>query len=695
MSYIFTQWSPIDFGAGSGLVWLEDIYASLAEASAAYPNVRWSYLYSGYTAVGDVSNYSFITVTSGGTEMEDFWAAYSGMYLPGCYWVTSGGSRIGVIESRHTASGAPEEAWRSWTVDEAAIMEAYERTIGNVTGSNYLITTTNYSGNHWNSSFAAPKQFVITPGHYCISYGHVWFYHTCHVDGSGARFSVHKRYAGDNMGTSAVHRTPTGNEAKAAVTIGRDQFILPNNPNVFHYSEITLPAISAYLGRYEWGFDSGQFHLYDGALLRINSMIGCKINRININGPTKYGIIFCPESVGAYFNNLEIFNIYDTQIAIKFNLQNTESDGIAWLNGTTFRGGWIQNAASASGWDPNQYPTVIFDSDNTNENPNRDPADDIFRTNYERFNKSPNCWVDDVATENTGTVQYFRMSGMQNWSFTRGRFEGQQSAVQNADTGALVKKQSWLKGNISANMVKDTLSQELWPTIPSEYIGNGFDFEQMNIALPGYSQLGTHYPNATDMPGDNTASTQHISYDIYFDKPGAKIHMQDAAGEKVRSLYIDTVVDPISGNSTPVIKTVLTPSVFLKWKLDGETEYHNNAGSYPVGSKIWFKFGDFSSLPTNSLLNYIRPYIRQYTTLSSYTVAQLINSGLEAHISAYYYLDDTYNNNALYVQHGSYVEAYCVFTQSGIIYPAIWMANDYPPNYWDDKTFSQLITISG
>lgn len=84
MSTIFHQVYPEDFGAGSGLVWLDDLYNNQTEAQAAYPHVTFSYLYSGMTRFGNVSDYSMITI-SGPTQW--FWDSYSGMYSDYCYWL--------------------------------------------------------------------------------------------------------------------------------------------------------------------------------------------------------------------------------------------------------------------------------------------------------------------------------------------------------------------------------------------------------------------------------------------------------------------------------------------------------------------------------------------------------------------------------------------------------------------------------
>jgi hypothetical protein len=64
MSTIYTQYKPEDFGAGSGLIWLGDTY-SYAQVTGMWPNVKWGYLYSGYTNLGTVSDYSMIKIASG------------------------------------------------------------------------------------------------------------------------------------------------------------------------------------------------------------------------------------------------------------------------------------------------------------------------------------------------------------------------------------------------------------------------------------------------------------------------------------------------------------------------------------------------------------------------------------------------------------------------------------------------------
>jgi hypothetical protein len=803
MSTIYTQYKPEDFGAGSGLIWLGDTY-SYAQVTGMWPNVKWGYLYSGYTNLGTVSDYSMIKIASG---MQTYWNTYSGMYVPGCYWTTqffntsgvncaylvtglvssldylsndvriyysganhavlnpgssltdifgyrtylatgidgtgfieippegaytnvsahpqhyyAGGTwaihegagsvsaiysgitlystdtnpeGIGVVETCKTYSGAYADSWKEWTQDEAAIMEAYERTVGPIANMYDTI-----SGNAWSASYTCPKLFSITPGLYYTSYGHIWFHTTCDIDAKGAKFQI-RRKTGQHMGYSPTWRAPTGDEAKAAITVGTEYHKrypklgpiwnaspadLPYTPNSkMQDCDIYLPSIASYGVPSTWHY--GQ---YDGAGIRLLAQYNTKIRNINAIGAFRYGVIFCNDDIGSSYNEYHFTKLYNFLVGIKFRFRHG-SNNQAWLNNSRWDGGMCLQASPKSTWDPNVNPTVLFDNDNSALNPNMDRREDAYiglpsaALGLSQFYHSPTFWSDNFATELNNIVYFIRASGWNNVTFRKGRFESLEDPLLNPQTNTWQpRRRWWLRGDVTRNIFEDTVSNSALQGLPEEYIGRGIDFIQYNQPLPGFSEKGvfTPFKNPDNTSAGLNHSTYNLSQDLYLNRPGAELFMVDATGEKMRSIYIDDITDPVSGRQYPVVKAKPTPHVWMKWKLSTEddTEYSTKYRKFPVGSTVHFKFGDFESIPTTSATTVYRPKMRLYMTwipgnqstddLVGFSPSGLVN-GIAGTSGNYTYNWFADNANVI---NNSYVEAAYTFNQSGIVYPRLFMS---------------------
>ena len=844
MSTIYTQHYPEDFGAGSGLVWLGDSY-TYEQAQAAWPNVKWSYLYSGFTELGSASDYSMIRVSG---AMSEFWNSHSGMYTTdnGCRWTTefagtgihgwylyrsdvfedipeeeihgvylypknatfsfeagipssgqsithdsalfpnhrmlviewnglsgskfgiaadlaygeSGDMRFtttsnfayaiyysgwavaesiedieqaqnfnpllngfyltipatdytglaGVIETRHTYSGALEDAYRDWTQDEAAIQEAYERTVATLYASSSSI-----SGVHWRGSIGAPPLFTINPGFYHTSYGHIWWHTTCDVDARGAKFYVGRKSTSFNAGTSPVWRTPTGNEAKAALTIGKCELVqsvsLGKSAQVHQDCEIQMPHIMPY----DYGYSTGDYHLYDGCGVRFLSMYNDRIRGINIAGPFRYAVINSPDAgAGSSYNRLSFRKVYNALVLFKFMLR-ANSDNASWLNNSIWEDGQVMQTtySGTNTWNAEVHPTVMFDADDSIENPNRDPADDIFLTQDEIYSgqkqwggNSPQLWFENFGTETSPIVRFFQVSGVQGWEFRRGRFENTSSLIYNPATGKYIKPASFMSGPIRDIRFVENISQEAINCVPQRLIGSGVSFEQNSISIAGYPHYGKYVEGLWHSGKSRT--TKHVAYDLYFNQPEARLIMPNASREKIRALYIDDIVDPTTNVTYPVAKVMEIPSVWMKWRVSGVVgDYTNEPITAPVGSTIFFKFGNFGTIPTevrSADYAYIRPYIRFTDASTNETITvPIIPVGANEHINSFWYMkpdSPDQNDNYNYIQKGSYAECYYTFTTSGLIKPEIWMADttgtsrdDYV--YVDNNDYEYRITISG
>jgi len=819
-STIYTQHTPEMYGAGSGLIWLGDAY-TYEQVTSRWPNVKWSYLYSGYTNLGKVSDYSMIRVQSG---MQNYWNTYSGMYKSQCYWTSefyvsgncgshvypsffndtetrvrgvriyysgtygvnlapgntfyngyanpayvvapvtyqitpvirevpyngsytndtgstvsvyyrgtwavsegnedlysnampamlmgtaSGFSEgIGVVETCHTYSGAPEDAWKEWTQDEAAIMEAYERTVG---PNDALYSS---SGNAWGGSVAAPKKFTITPGHYSVSFGHIWFHTSCDIDGQGARF---KAYRGNfrNMGTSPTWRSPTGNQAKALITIGADRYVNYDRLGPLRVGDsrpapgfkdcnVFFPHLTSANSVY-----SEHIGDIDGAGIRFLGVYTCNFYNVNMYDNVRYGIIFSADDLGMSYNEYHLGKIYGSiLVALKWRLRDG-SNNQAWFNNSKFIGGHISAGTSRciGLWDPDTAPTVLLDNDNSLENPNRDPREDIYMGlvpegagAYQFGHHIPTFWADNVSTETGGFLYFIRASGWCNINWNKGRFEGMEEAIWHKGRSEWIpRREWWLTGNVYRNVFIDTVSNGALDGLPQKYIGKGIDYVQYNNPLPGNNYLGayTQYQRVRTVgeAGLNN-STYCISQDLYIGGSEGKIIMPSKDKEKCRALYIDTIVDPVSSKEYPVAKVKNIPYVWIKWKAASEPDsyYSTDHRTFPVGTKVRFKFGDFESIPQNSFYNtYLgttsravinAPLIKSYhqfwpTTSSSDTYIGIYPSGIIDGETGTRTLDP---GQTLYagawaywnpnVVNDSYVEADYTFTESGICRPRLYM----------------------
>lgn len=828
-STIYTQHTPEMYGAGSGLRWLGDHY-TYEQVTSMWPSVKWSYLYSGFTLSGAVSDYSMVRISGG---MQSYWNAYSGMYLPGCYevntlhslgsentylglgpgysfipplsgfmhiysgffnsfvyvsaptfdipsgetyyvassapgggWSTPiiyrpylgpqtlnwDGSRSlailysgtwinytatgtlppelrggslgfgeagwfyaiprysfsGVVETRHTYSGSPSDAWKEWTQDEAAIMEAYERTVGSWT------TDYSSSGNAFGGSVAAPKEFIITPGEYNTSFGHIWFHTNCNINGNGARF-IGAQKSGTSLGTSPTWRSPTGNEAKAMITIGADRYVRYDRLGPFRTGDsrpnrsfvdavVTFPALRSSATKSHIG-------LMEGAGIRFLGVYTSIFNNVNIYDYVKYGVIFSADDLGMSYNTYNIGKIYGAiLVAIKWRLRNG-SNNQAWFNNSRFIGGHIALGSSkcTGDWDPDTAPTVLLDNDNSNENPNRDLREDIYtlqptpNAGIGQFGViTPTFWADNVATEGAGHVYFLRASGWTNINWTKGRFEGMEEPLWHSGRNEWIpKREWWLAGNVSRNTFVDTVSNGALEGVPSKYLGRGIDFVQYSQPLPGGNYLGGYTPfnrMRTIADAGLNKSTYIMSHDLYLNSDKAKVLMPNETREKLRSIYVTTITDPVSGKEYPVVKAKSEPYVWIKWKAKDEPDsyYSTEHRQFAVGTTVRFKFGDFESIPRDSFYNtYIdttstavinAPLIKSYhqfnsATATSLTYTSIFPSGvvdgktgtqIMLHPSQPLYAGSwTYwNDNVI---NDSYIEADYTFNTRGICRPRLYM----------------------
>ena len=253
---------------------------------------------------------------------------------------------------------------------------------------------------------------------------------------------------------------------------------------------------------------------------------------------------------------------------------------------------------------------------------------------------------------------------------------------------------------------------------PRHYHGNGIDFRQNNVPFPGYSELGRHGVNVAPYnsslgnrdQGPNK-STYAISQDLLMTTPGSNIMMTSANGEKMRTLYIAEITDTESGRVYPVAKVKPTVYTWCKWKLASadDSTYTNDPVTYPVGSEVRFKFGDFEAVPTTSITSGNKlPYIRaaiyfETNALADYDTS-VYPSGIIDNIPGKGYTPNSSNHiywlpSNANVVNNSYVEADCTYTESGLINIDMYW------NYYDDANgllkrdggvrYGYVITISG
>ncbi len=711
MSTLLPQYRPEDYGAGSGLIWLGTTY-TYEQVTARWPHVRWSYLYSGITDVGDLSELSMIIVESGGTTMEDYWNTYSGMYRSGCSWVTNvSGQRTSVIETVHTYSGLPQNAWQSWTQDEAAIMEAYELTISGGSGG-YAITASNPSGIAI-QGLGTPPLFTIAPGNYNVSYGHIWFYNTCNIDARSARFFANRYSASHHVGYSPTWRCPTGDEAKAVITLGSDAFVqCPwlggydsshdfhdyGRGQYFEKCDIYLPEVIANspVGTH--------YGVYAGAGIRFLAMYNVKIRNITTRGAFRYSVIFSPDSDGSSYNEYFFGSNYKFLVGVKFRIRNGKESG-GWMNNSIFYGGMWQQADPGTGWDHRLNPTVMFDNDNSAANPNRDTREDQYlalpaQGSYIQFKSAPSFWTENFGTETLNIVHFIRASGWSGVTMRRGRFEGQNDLMVNPDTLEIIHRKWWITGDVSSNVFEDNVSHSVLDGCPREYIGNGIDFNQINMPLPGYSTQGTHTPFIAPYPESREQGPNHstkiMSQDLLLTSPGSNIYMVSSGAEKMRAIYIDEIIDSETGRIYPVAKVKAVPYTWIKWKLASEPDsaFTSLVKTYPIGSTLRIRIGDFEGLPSTAATGNYLPYIRFYSHY--YNDTALVDGDWTAVADVTYFptgivdglggkaQSDPSSSNAwsyfaanANVFNGSYAELQYTYNYSGVVRMESWI------NYYD------------
>lgn len=779
MSTLFTQYSPADYGAGSGLIWLGDAY-TYAQVTGMWPNVRWSYLYSGYTAVGDVSDYSMRVIESSGTVMEDLWDSASGMYRSGCYWVSqtyhtgyywtnsvSGGNsyvysggvlqyltgvdqtfninsgqtafwndgagaalynqvegpytlhynsgirniihsgtiglynlsagsvptslqvtafgfptgytlvgsgasetRLGAWETSHTYSGEPSEAWRVWTQDAAAIMEAYERT---VQYNNSTPTSDNNYEGSVGRNFTYAKKFTIPPGYYFIPHGKIWFHSSVILDAQGAVFNA-KFTPREDYGISPTWRSPFG-EAKALVTIGPNKVILPDNSA--KNSDIYLPYLRTYSPITET--DGPHIGQTTGAAIRIGGLYNSRIHNMNVSGPVRYGIIFSPEGAGASFNEYNIGIMYGPLVHFKWRLRPTYSpEVIPWANDSIVHGGQSLNGSTGSysneSWNPYTDPVVVFDAENDASNPNRDPREDYMydvptistkleEHSHQFDNPCGGFWFDNYSPEIVGISNFIRASGWTNMRFDKGRYEGISRAELTATSGYWYTQKSIIKGQVNGNHFSNILYGGNLGGLPVRYLGSGITFDSFDSPLPGMSarnKFNASYKKESsplDRDWGKHRSVRTLTGDLYLQGPGSRILFDSEDGEVLKELYLDDIVSDETRHTVAKIRTI--PRCWMKWKKSTDTDYTTDLIRIAPGDTLDFRFGDFSALPDEF---YIRPYLKMYTTAGQEVVLALYTSSSREFI-----------NSHADIQKGRYIDKSITVTASGIIHPSIWI----------------------
>jgi hypothetical protein len=399
-----------------------------------------------------------------------------------------------------------ENTWKEWTLDEAAIMQAYE-----------LARKEVY---RYRGQVITPGILEFDPGKYYVSYGHIWFDQNVILRNAKEVVLVvdHKADAGKDPGLY------TEDEAKAVISVGTDRHKKPGAAMwgfTTDLPKVELQYISNNVG----------LHQTTGAAYRFLSSYECRFYNIGFQGPFRYGIIFCAECEGTAYTHYHMSMCQGALIGIKWRFRK-------WMNSCYIHEGLWSGCSpqmmgykgAKHGYDQSINPTILLDADNTQSNPNDGHYE--WEGDYQGKLGGGGHWqFIDCGFENRKFQTFWRACAPRAHKFFRIRFEsmGRSSmddVLNNAirrDAIILTKdpKQGDYLG--SQNEFLDNYDMKHFPRIPKEY------FEDGVIAVRGLDTFAGGR-------GVYDSVTHHTN-DLFIDRDGGNILMKSDDGQATLKIF--------------------------------------------------------------------------------------------------------------------------------------------------------------
>ena len=437
--------------------------------------------------------------------------------------------------------------YRHWTLDAAAVMQAYEMAAKDVRREGDLII---------------PGQMDIPPGVYYISMGHVHFDSAVEVTARGAVFAAVDAWNAGSSPTWCAEEFGLGTrEARAVISIGTDYDIAGFGDYPCRDVTIELPAVFNPERR-----PYRPLHEAQGAAYRFLAAWGCTYKGISWEGPFKYGIILCARYKGAAYNKYHFGQCGSTLVQLKWRNE-------IWMNSLFFYDGTFEKINPSylyskyhQGHDMENYPTTMIDYCNTVDNPN-DPVEE--HEILDRFWKSNNHYqFFRCGFENNDYIQFWRAHNPHGWKFYNIRFEAMNRPTLGVG-GRIWKREPWaITGNsVYANEFIDNFDNSHFTEIPEKYIMSG-----------GIDVQGRGMPSGINMNGESRPLYQQFT-DISIERAGGAVILYDETGKR---RYINHIK---SGE----LVTEQLPYAEIYWKRVGvDTVFRNDPVVLEDSTKLTF-----------------------------------------------------------------------------------------------------------
>ena len=390
--------------------------------------------------------------------------------------------------------------WTEWSVDAAAIMQAYEKANGDAVRTGEMLL---------------PGVLEFDPGIYYVSMGHVWFHGTVNIRGG-------KNVVLAGIGVNSTGNSPTWRaadyglgtvEAAAVLTVGYDVLKPWVSASGANHLDMELPAV--------WNQDYYPYrplHLASGSGYRFLYNWDCDYRNVSYAGPFKYGIIFCANTGSAY-SRFHLGKCSSALVAFKWRSRT-------WNNSTYFFDGEIGGINAHylydpvhSGHDHDTAPTTLIDANNETDNPN-DPAAE--HSILDEFSGGNHYEWHRTQFESNDYIQFWRIYDPSGWKFHNIRLEGLNRPSLGAG-GRIWKRQTMAIAGSAGSMPNefiDNFDNSHLPYIPLEYIRDG-SIEVTGRGLPsGHNYYGQYRP-----------VRQQFS-DLSIDRAGGGIILYDESGNR-------------------------------------------------------------------------------------------------------------------------------------------------------------------
>ena len=405
-----------------------------------------------------------------------------------------------------------QKTWEDWTVNDAAIMEAYERAEQAITRPALQL--------------ANPTTLYIPPGTYDVTPGLIWFYGGVEIQARRVNF------AGTNLANAGTSPTWESGyygfdtkEALAVVTIGYDSILRRPTKSTSRGLTHWLPTI---INKNYWPWRP--LHEAQGTAYRFLGSYDNEYHGISYSGPLKYGIILCDRTHGSIGSKFYLGQCLNARVAIKWR-------NLKWMNTQYFYGGWFEIHKSLLWLPPNDdphstheghdqinCPTTLIDYCNTSENPNDPPEEYPMESRFEPG--SNHVEFKDTFFENTQYLQFWRAHNPRAWKFYGTRFEAFGIPVPGEGGCIYPREAIKITGDSACQNVFDDCVKN-WDIMefPEKYIANG-DIEIRGKGMPdGYNKCG------------QGSATQQQFHDLAIERKAGSIAMYDEKGTSRFMIY--------------------------------------------------------------------------------------------------------------------------------------------------------------